>query len=41
MGFALAAAVLAGFEPHPIVNFLPVDELRQWVFQISQLIEPD
>jgi hypothetical protein len=29
MEFALAAAVLAGFKPHQIVNFLPVDELRK------------
>jgi hypothetical protein len=37
MEFALAV-VLAGFEPHQnqIVNFLPVDELRKWISQISQ-----
>jgi hypothetical protein len=36
MEFALAAAVLAGFRPPQIVNFLSVDELRKWVSQISQ-----
>ncbi len=36
MEFALAAAVLAGFKPPQIVNFLSVDELRKWVSQISQ-----
>jgi histidinol phosphatase-like PHP family hydrolase len=36
MEFALAAAVLAGFEPHQIINFLSIDELRKWVSQISQ-----
>jgi histidinol phosphatase-like PHP family hydrolase len=36
MEFAVATAVLAGFKPHQIVNFLPVDELRKWASQISQ-----
>jgi len=36
MEFALAGAVLAGFRPPQIVNFLSVDELRKWVSQISQ-----
>jgi histidinol phosphatase-like PHP family hydrolase len=36
MELDLAAAVLAGFKPHQIVNLLPVDEVRKWVSQVSQ-----
>ncbi|HEX6566855.1 MAG TPA: PHP domain-containing protein [Chthoniobacterales bacterium] len=36
MEFSLAAAILAGFNPPQIVNFLDADGLRKWVSQISQ-----
>ena len=36
MEFALTAAVLAGFKPPQIVNFLSVDEPRKWASKISQ-----
>jgi hypothetical protein len=35
------AAVIAGFVPQQIVNFLSAHELRKWVSQISQLLDPD